>query len=149
MLNIFKKKRQKIIDDTLSVLTFRKSNRLDGSHWNINRKLESVTELVEFYIYNDSEGINDNQRRLILEIEKKYLELIDDLENYLNNEISKIDSTYSSISIHKDLDIMFINIPKNLTELNKWEINFVEKKGFSVYEIGLKNWKPVYLEISA
>lgn len=137
MLNIFKAKRNKITDDTLGILTFKKSNSLDDS------------QSVEFYIYNDSEGINDHQRKLILEIAKKYLELIDSLESYLNNEISKIDSTYSSISIRKDLDIMFINIPKNLTELNKWEINFVEKEGFVIYEIGFENWKPIYLEISA
>ena len=52
MLNIFKKKRKKITDDILGILTFRKSNRLDESYWNVDRKVNSVRELVEFYIYN-------------------------------------------------------------------------------------------------
>ena len=57
MLNIFKKKRKKITDNILGVLTFKKSNRLDESYWNVDRKVSSVNELVEFYIYNNEDGI--------------------------------------------------------------------------------------------
>lgn len=149
MLNIFKKKRKKIADDILGILTFRKSNRLDESYWNVDRKVSSINELVEFYIYNNENGINENQKKLILEIEKKYPELIDNLEKYLNTKIREIDSNYSHISIEKDLVVSFINIPENPTELNKWEINFVEKKGFTIYGIEIENWNPIYLGISA
>ena len=149
MLNIFKKKRKKITDNILGVLTFKKSNRLDESYWNVDRKVSSVNELVEFYIYNNEDGINECQKQLILEIEKKYPELIDNLEKYLNNKIRKIDSNTLNISILKDLDVSFINIPENPTELNKWEINFVEKKGFTIYAIEIENWNPIDLGISA
>jgi transcriptional antiterminator len=149
MLNIFKTQRTKITDDILGVLTFRKSNRLDESYWNVDRKVSSVNELVEFYIYNNENGINKNQKKLILEIEKKYPELIDNLEKYLNTKIREIDSNYSHVSIQKDLDVSFINIPENPSELNKWEINFVEKKGFTIYGIEIENWNPWYLGISA
>ena len=149
MLNIFKKKRKKIADDILGILTFRKSNRVDESYWNVDRKVNSVNELVEFCIYNNADGINESQKELILAIEKKYPELIDDLEKFLNNKIHEIDSNYSNISIRKDLEVCFINIPKNPTEFNEWEINFVEKKGFTIYGIEIKNWNPIWLGISA
>ena len=149
MLNIFKKKRKKITDDILGVLTFRKSNRLDESYWKVNRKVSSVNELVEFYIFNNADGINEIQKELILAIEKKYPELIDNLEKYLNSRVCEIDSNYSNISIPKDLDVSFINIPENPTELNKWEVNYVEKKGFTIYGIEIENWNPIYLGISA
>ena len=149
MLNIFKNKRKKIEDDTLGILTFKKSNRIDESYWNVDRKLNSVNELVEFYIYNDSDGINASQKNLILAIEKQYPELIDILEKYLNTKIREIDTNFSNVSIQKDLDISFINIPENPTELNKWEINFVEKKGFTIYGIEIENWNPIDLGISA
>ena len=149
MLNIFKNKRKKIEDDTLGILTFRKSNRIDESYWNVERKLNSCNELVEFYIYNDSDGINESQKNLIIEIEKHYPELIEILEKYLNNKIREIDSNFSNFSIQKDLDVSFINIPENPTELNKWEINFVEKKGFTIYGIEIENWNPIDLGISA
>ena len=149
MLNIFKKKRKKITDDILGILTFRKSNILDESYWNVDRKVTSINELVEFYIYNNENGINEIQRNLILEIEKKYPELIDYLEKYLNDKIREIDSNYLNVSINKDLDVHFINIPENPTELNIWELNLVEKKGFTNYEITIENWIPVDLGISA
>ena len=149
MLNIFKKKRKKITDEILGVLTFRKSNRLDESYWNVDRKVNSVNKLVEFYIYNNENGINENQKKLILGIEKKYPELIDNLEKYINTKIREIDSNYLNISIHKDLDVHFINIPENLTELNTWELNLVEKRGFTNYEITIENWIPIDLGISA
>ncbi len=149
MLNIFKKKRKTITDDILGILTFRKSNRIDESYWNVDRKVNSVNELVEFYIYNNEDGIDESQKKLILEIEEKYPKLIDNLEKYLNTKILEIDSNYSHISIQKDLDVSFINIPENPTELNKWEINFVEKKGFTIYGIEIENWNPIYLGISA
>jgi hypothetical protein len=149
MLNIFKKKRKKITDDILGILTFRKSNRLDESYWNVDRKVNSVNELVEFYIYNNENGINESQKKLILKIEKKYPELIDTLEKYLNTKIREIDSNHLNVSIQKDLDVSFINIPENPTELNKWEINFVEKKGFTIYGIEIENWNPIDLGVSA
>ncbi len=149
MLNIFKKKRKKITDNILGILTFRKSNRLDESYWNVDRKVNSVNELVEFYIYNNEDGINESQKKLILEIQKKYPELIDNLEKYLNTKIRKIDSNHLNISINKDLDVHFINIPENPTELNTWELNLVEKRGFTNYEITIENWIPIDLGISA
>jgi hypothetical protein len=149
MLNIFKKKQKKITDDILGILTFRKSNRLDESYWNVDRKVNSVNELVEFYIYNNENGINESQKKLILKIEKKYPELIDTLEKYLNTKIREIDSNHLNVSIQKDLDVSFINIPENPTELNKWEINFVEKKGFTIYGIEIENWNPIDLGVSA
>ena len=149
MLNIFRKKRKKIADDILGILTFRKSNRLDESYWNVDRKVKSVNELVEFYIDNNENGINESQRKLILEIEKKYPELIDNLEKYLNNKIREIDSSNVEISINKDLDVNFISIPENPTELNIWELNLVEKKGFTNFEITIENWNPINLGISA
>ena len=149
MLNIFKKKRKKITDNILGVLTFRKSNRLDESYWNVDRKVNSVNELVEFYIYNNEDGIYESQKKLILEIEKKYSELIDNLEKFLNTRIREIDSNHINISINKDLDVHFISIPENLTELNTWELNLVEKRGFTNYEITIENWSPIDLGISA
>ena len=149
MLNIFRTKRTKIIDDIFGVLTFKKSSKLDEAYWNVDRKIDSLNEKVEFYVYNNKTGISDIQRKLILEIEKKYPELVNNLENYLNNEIQEIDRNSSKISIQKDLDVSFINIPKNPTELNKWEINFVEKRGFTIYGIDIENWKPIDLGISA
>ncbi|WP_378172630.1 hypothetical protein [Aquimarina sp. SS2-1] len=149
MFSIFKKKRKKIIDATLGTLTFRKSNQIDESYWNVDRKINSINELVEFYIYNNSEGITEKQKQLILSIEKKYPELINSLESFLNMKIKKLDSDYSNISIESDLNVSFINIPENPTELNKWEINYVEKKGFTIYGIEIENWKPTDLGISA
>ena len=69
----FQEKRKKITDNLLGILTFRKSNRLDESYWNVDRKVNSVNELVEFYIYNNEYGINESQKKLILEIEKNIL----------------------------------------------------------------------------
>ena len=86
---------------------------------------------------------------MILEIEKKYPELIDNLEKYLNDKIREIGTNYLNVSINKDLDVHFINIPENPTELNIWELNLVEKKGFTNYEITIENWVPVDLGISA
>ena len=149
MLNIFKKKRKKITDNILGVLTFRKSNRLDESYWNVNRIVNSVNELVEFYIYNNEDGINESKKKLILEIENKYSELIDNLEKFLNTRIREINSNHLSISINKDLDIHFISIPENPTELNIWELNLVEKRGITNYEITIENWIPIDLGISA
>ena len=149
MLNIFKKKRKKITDNILGVLTFRKPNRLDESYWNVDRIVNSVNELVEFYIYNNEDGINESQKKLILEIEKKYSELIDNLEKFLNTRIREINSNHLSISINKDLDIHFISIPENPTELNIWELNLVEKRGITNYEITIENWIPIDLGISA
>jgi len=40
MFNIFKKKRKKIIDAIIGTLTFRKSNQIDESYWNVDRKIE-------------------------------------------------------------------------------------------------------------
>ena len=137
------------MDETLGVLTFRKSNILDESYWNVARKLNSVKEMVEFYIYNNEDGINKTQTDLILAIESKYPELVDSLEKYLNDKIHEIDSTSSNVSVLKYLDISFINIPENPTELKKWEINFVEKRGFTFYGIEIENWKPIDLAISA
>ncbi|MBQ4820198.1 hypothetical protein [Aquimarina sp. MMG016] len=149
MLNIFKTKRKKITDDTLGTLTFKKSNRIDESYWNVDLKINSITELVEFYIYNNVDGINDKQKQLILLIESKYPELIGSLQSFLNEQIRKLDSDHSSISIEKDLDISFINIPQDPTELNKWEINYIEKKGFTSYGIEIENWNPIDLGVSA
>ena len=149
MLNIFKKKRKKITDNILGVLTFRKPNRLDESYWNVDRIVNSVNELVEFYIYNNEDGINESQKKLILEIEKKYSELIDNLEKFLNTRIREIDSNHLNISINKDLDVHFISIPENPTELNTWELNLVEKRGVTNYEIMIENWIPIDLGISA
>ena len=149
MLNIFKKKRKKITDNILGVLTFRKPNRLDESYWNVDRIVNSVNELVEFYIYNNEDGINESQKKLILEIEKKYSELIDNLEKFLNTRIREIDSNHLNISINKDLDVHFISIPENPTELNTWELNLVEKRGVTNYEITIENWIPIDLGISA
>ena len=79
MLNIFKKKRKKIIDEILGVLVFRKSNRLDEFYWSVERKLTSVKGMVEFNVYNNEDGINKTQKELILAIESKYPELVDRL----------------------------------------------------------------------
>ena len=149
MLNIFRKKRKKITDDILGTLTFRESSKLDESYWNVDRKMNSADELVEFYIYNNSDGINENQKELILTIEKRYPELIDSIELFINEKINEIDSKSEYVSIRKSLDVHFINIPKNLTKLNKWELNLVEKKGFANYEIEIENWIPIDLGISA
>ncbi len=149
MLNIFKKKRKKITDETLGVLTFRKSNRLDESYWNVDRKVESVNEMVEFYIYNDENGIDESQKKMILAIEKKYPQLISKLEDFLNKRLQEFDSNSLYVSIVKDLDVSFINVPKNPNELIKWEINFVEKREFAIYGIEIENWEPIDLGISA
>ncbi|AXT54650.1 hypothetical protein D1815_02360 [Aquimarina sp. AD1] len=149
MQNIFKTKRKKITNDTLGILTFKKSNKIDESYWNVDRKINSINELVRFYIYNNIDGINDKQKQLTLLIENKYPELIDSLQSFLNQQIKKLDFNHSSISIEKDLDVSFINIPKNPTELNKWEINYVEKKGFTIYGIEIENWNPIDLGVSA
>ncbi|KAB1159747.1 hypothetical protein F7018_05410 [Tenacibaculum aiptasiae] len=137
------------MDETFGVLIFKKSNSLGGSYWNVNRKVDSVNEIIEFYVYNNEHGISKIQKELIFKIEKKYPELLDNLENYLNAKIREVDSKSSKISILKDLDISFINIPENPTKLSKWEINFVEKRGFAIYEIEIENWKPIDLGISA
>ncbi|GEM_PF-5966878 len=149
MLNIFRKKRKKITDDILGILTFYESSKLDESYWNVDRKINSVNELVEFYMYNNSDGINKNQKELILAIEKKYTEIIDSIEIFINEKINKIDSNSEYISIRKNLDVNFINVPENPTELEKWELNLVEKKGFANYEIQIENWIPIDLGISA
>lgn len=149
MLNIFKKRRKIIIDETLGYLTFNKSNRLNESYWSVNRKVASSNEMIEFYIYNDKNQIDKTQKELILEILEKYPELITKLETFLNNKLRKFDSNSFFISLVKDLNINFISIPENHDKLKKWEINFVEKKGFTTYEIEIENWKPIDLGISA
>ena len=149
MLNIFKKRRKKIIDNILGILTFRKSNRFDESYWTVNRKVNSANELVEFYIYNNEDGINESQKKLILEIEKKYPQLIGNFEKFLNTKIHEFEPNHLNISINKDLDVNFINIPENSTEFNTWELNLVEKRGFTNYEITIENWVPIDLVISA
>jgi len=111
--------------------------------------LTSVKGMVEFNVYNNEDGINKTQKELILAIESKYPELVDRLEKYLNDKVREINSASWTISIQKDLDVSFITIPENPTELNNWEINFVEKRGFTFYEIEIENWIPIDLGISA
>lgn len=149
MLNFFKKKRRTITDDALGVLTFHKSTTFDESHWIVERKIGSIKELVEFSIDNTSEGINESQKKLVLAIERKYPDLVNLFEDFLNDRFREIGPDYASLSIQKDLNIHFISIPENATESGKWEINYAEKKGFAVYEIEIENWAPVGLGVSA
>ncbi|WP_291727607.1 hypothetical protein [Bernardetia sp.] len=48
-----------------------------------------------------------------------------------------------------DSKLSSLSISKDLTDLKEWEINFVEKKYFINYTIGVKDWQPLYFEISA
>lgn len=149
MLNIFRKKVKKITDEVLGVLTFSKSNGLEESYWTVNRKIVSVNEPVEFCIYNDSNGINKNQKEQVLLIEKKYPELVNIIEAFINVEIKKNNLNSIKLSVPNDLCVNFIAIPNYSTEKNTWELNLMEKKGFANYEIQIENWIPVSLGISA
>ncbi|UZR99628.1 hypothetical protein [Chondrinema litorale] len=107
---------------------------------------------MEFYIYNNSSGISEVQKALALKIEKKYPELINDLEIFLNTKIKEKDSKhsfFSTLSILKDLEVGFINIPSDPTDSSFWEINYVEKRGLAIYGIEIKNWLPTELGVSA
>jgi hypothetical protein len=145
-MNIFnRKKRLEINDDVLGMMTFLQPNIVDEDCWNFKRKTASTNEEVEYFVYNNSDGVTEEQRNLIVEIERNYADLVDCFQVFLDKKLSEFDY---QMSIKDDLKISFINIPENPTKLYEWEINYEEKEGFAIYSIGVENYIPVDLGIS-
>ena len=130
-------------------LIFHQSNKNELSHWKMYLKVDSVEDLVEFNVHNNSDGISRSQKSLILEIQKNYPALIYYIESFINKSLNYPPNSSDYIRIGIDIELYFIGIYENSGESENWEMGYEEIKGFSYYSIDIKNGVPSSLEISA
>lgn len=150
MFKLFKSKHKKHINDPdLGVITFIEKKKNIESHWIVEMENESFDKGFECVVYNDENGISSSQKKLILHIGNKIPELLPRLEEHLNVELKRIDSKAQYLTINQDIGISHIEIWNADDEQTEWEIVFSEKKGFTYFQIGMKNEIPVGLGISA
>jgi hypothetical protein len=149
---VFKKVKYKYVhieDDFFGKLSFVEESKHEPSHFFGAKLFRPVNYKIEYQIYNVSEAVSEDQRKFGVEIETKYPELKDEIENFINLEVKKIDAKGKRYNLEKDLELQLITIPKSIIPTTEWSIEYAVKKDFAFFEIAFHNWKPFWFSISA
>jgi hypothetical protein len=152
MPNIFKKKNTNheiVEDEFFGKLSYVKETSYEPSHLFGSKIFVPLHYEVEYQIYNDDKMISQEQRFLLNEIEKRYIELEDEIEMFINSEVEKVSTERKKYELQQDLELRLIVIPKNCTPIIEWSLEYGLKKDFAFFTVEFQDWKPIWFSISA
>jgi hypothetical protein len=138
-----------ITDEFFGKLSFVEATKHEASHFFGAKIFNPVNYIVEYQIYNDGKIVSEAQRKLGIEIERNYAELKIEIENFINTELQKIDSTAKKYNLEKDLELQLITIPNSLSPKIEWSIEYSVKNDFLFFMVEFQNWEPFWFSISA
>ncbi|RXK57702.1 hypothetical protein ESA94_19445 [Lacibacter luteus] len=104
---------------------------------------------VEYNIYTVNKIVSKNQREFLIEIEKRYAVLKNQIEKFINSEIKKIDTKSKNYTLENDLKLCLISIPESIDLEVEWSIEYALNKDFAFFTVEFKDWEPFWLSISA
>lgn len=136
-------------DHFFGKLSFVEESQYEPSHFFAEKLFRPVNYKIEYQIYNAGETISEDQQKFVVKIETKYPELKDEIENFINLEVKKIDTKGKRYNLEKDLELRLITIPKSITPTIEWSIEYAVKNDFAFFTVEFQNWKPFWFSISA
>lgn len=138
-----------VIDEFFGKLSFVEASKHEASYFFGAKTFNPANYIVEYQIYNNGKIVSEAQRKLGIEIERKYRELEIEIEKFINSQLEKIDAKSHNYNLEKDLEIRLITIPQDLNSSFEWSIEYAVKKDFSFFEVEFQNWEPTWFSISA
>jgi hypothetical protein len=152
MFNLFKNKNTKpeiVADEWFKKLLYFSETPDEASHLLGSRIFQPLKCEVEYQIFSDNKKISQAQRQFLLEIENRYLELKHEMELFINAEIEKVSTVRKTYKLEQDLALSLIVIPKDVSTIKEWSLEYAVNNDFSFFAVEFQDWKPFWFSISA
>ena len=130
-------------------LSFIEANEYEPSYLFGAKDFQPLNSKIEYQFYNDNKIVTQEQKEWVISIESKYSYLEVEIENFINDELTKMNDKITKYSLKKDLTIEFITIPKLLDPVVEWSLTYGVNKDFLFLTVEFRDWKPNFLSISA
>lgn len=117
----------------------------EGNYYQGNIDFEN--ENIEILIYIDTDIIEEYQKKIFIELQKRYTDMKLLIEGFINKELKKINNNMQYYSIIQDLMISYISIFASQKE--EIEIVYDLRDSFCWFEIYFEHFKPNYFGVSA